>query len=134
MDKIKLVTASTMLSLWALSAGAVTVTPADAMSQVGHAAKVCGVVASTVYESDSRARPTFVTLISATQPSASQGLTAVIYGTDRGKFGANPEAVLQGQRICVTGFVSFFRQRPEMILSDPAQVSYVSPQSIAELH
>ena len=51
-----------------------------------------------------------------------------------GKFGANPEAVLQGQRICVTGFVSFFRQRPEMILSDPAQVSYVSPQSIAELH
>jgi hypothetical protein len=134
MDKIKLVTASTMLSLWALSAGAVTVTPADAMSQVGHAAKVCGVVASTVYEGDSRARPTFVTLISATQPSASQGLTAVIYGTDRGKFGANPEAVLQGQRICVTGFVSFFRQRPEMILSDPAQVSYVSPQSIAELH
>ncbi|HWZ67195.1 MAG TPA: hypothetical protein VNW89_05170 [Stellaceae bacterium] len=134
MDKIKVVTASTMLSLWALSAGAVTVTPADAMSQVGHAAKVCGVVASTVYEGGSRARPTFVTLISPAQPSASQGLTGVIYGTDRGKFGANPEAVLQGQRICVTGFVSFFRQRPEMILSDPAQVSYVSPQSIAELH
>src|SRR5882724_7111390 len=84
MDKIKVVTASTMLCLWALSAGAVTVTPADAMSQVGHPAKVCGVVASTVYEGGSRARPTFVTLISAAQPSASQGLTAVIYGTDRG--------------------------------------------------
>ena len=44
-----------------------------------------------------------------------------------------PEAALQGQRICVTGVVSFFRQRPEMILSSPTQVSYVSPQSIAEL-
>ena len=41
---------------------------------------------------------------------------------------------MQGQRVCVTGFVSFFRQRPEMILSNPAQVSYVSPQSIAQLH
>jgi DNA/RNA endonuclease YhcR with UshA esterase domain len=57
----------------------------------------------------------------------------VIYGTDRAKFGGNPEAVLQGQRICVTGFVSFFRQRPEMILSSPTQVSHASPQSLAEL-
>jgi hypothetical protein len=133
MHKIKVVTASTVLSLWALSAGAVTVTPADAMSQVGHTARVCGVVASTVYETNSRAQPTFVTLVSPDQPSANRALTAVVYGTDRAKFGGNPEAVLQGQRICVTGFVSFFRQRPEMILSHPAQVSYVPPQSIAQL-
>ena len=134
MHRMKLAIASTAFGLWALSAGAVTVTPADAMSQVGRAAKVCGVVASTVYEPNSRAHPTFVTLISPDQPSANRALTAVIYGTDRAKFGGNPEAVLQGQRVCVTGFVSFFRQRPEMILSNPAQVSYVSPQSIAQLH
>lgn len=125
--------ASTALSLWALSASAVTVTPADAMSQVGHSARVCGVVASTIFDANSRAHPTFVTLVSADQPNASRALTAVIYGTDRAKFGGAPEAVLQGQRICVTGFVSFFRQRPEMILSDPTQVSYVAPQSIAQL-
>jgi hypothetical protein len=131
---MKLAIASTAVGLWALSAGAVTVTPADAMSQVGRAAKVCGVVASTVYEANSRAHPTFVTLISPDQPSANRALTAVIYGTDRAKFGGNPEAVLQGQRVCMTGFVSFFRQRPEMIVSNPAQVSYTSPQSIAQLH
>jgi len=130
---MKVVVASTALSLWAFSASAVTVTPADAMGQVGHSAKVCGMVASTVYEASSRARPTFVTLISPDQPSASRALTAVIYGTDRAKFGGTPEAALQGQRICVTGFVSFFRQRPEMILSDPTQVSYFAPQSIAQL-
>ena len=133
MHRMKLAIASTAVGLWAISAGAVTVTPADAMSQVGRAAKVCGVV-SAVYEASSRAHPTFVTLISPGQPSANRALTAVIYGTDRAKFGGNPEAVLQGQRLCVTGFVSFFRQRPEMILSNPAQVSYVSPQSIAQLH
>jgi len=57
----------------------------------------------------------------------------VIYGTDRAKFGGTPEAALQGQRICMTGFVSFFRQRPEMILSAPTQVSYFGPPNIAEL-
>jgi hypothetical protein len=59
-------------------------------------------------------------------------MTAVIYGTDRAKFGM-PEVALQGQRLCVAGFVSFFRQRPEMILSDPRQLSFVAPQSVAEL-
>jgi len=129
---MKIAIASAAVGLWVFSAGAVTVTPADAMSQVGHAAKVCGVVASAVFDANSRAHPTFVTLISPDQPRANPALTAVIYSTDRAKFGGTPEAVLQGQRICVTGFVSFFRQRPEMILSDPTQVSYVTPQSIAE--
>ena len=133
MRRIKLAVASAAVSLWALSAGAVTVTPADAMSQVGQTARVCGVVASTVYEANLRARPTFATLVNPDQPNANRALTMVVYGTDRAKFGGNPEAVLQGQRICVTGFVSFFRERPEMILSDPRQVNFVAPQSIAQV-
>jgi len=43
------------------------------------------------------------------------------------------EMTLQGQRICVTGFVSFFRHRPEMILTQPSQVSFVTLPNIAEL-
>ena len=128
----KVAIASTALSLWAFSAGAATVTPTDAMGQVGHNAKVCGVVASGVYEASARAHPTFLTIINADYPDAGKALTAVIYGTDRAKFGT-PEAALQGQRVCVTGFVSFFRQRPEMILSNPAQVSFMAPPSVAEL-
>ena len=129
---IKMTIASTALSLWAVSAGAVTVTPADAMSQVGHAAKVCGVVASANYAADARAHPTFLTLVDPGQPNPNGVLTAVIYGTDRAKFGS-PEATLPGQRVCVTGFISYFRQRPEMILSNPSQLSYYPPPSIAEL-
>jgi hypothetical protein len=133
MHTVKVAIASTALGLWAFSAGAVTVTPAEAMGQVGHVAKVCGIVASTVYEANAPARPTFVTLISPDQPNVNRTFTAVIYGTDRAKFGGAPEAALQGQRMCVTGFVSFFRQRPEMILSTLTQLFYYAPPSVAAL-
>src|SRR5439155_16679881 len=96
MRTIQAAITSMALSLWALSAGAVTVTPADAMSQVGHTARICGVVASAVYEANSPAHPTFVTLISPDDPNVNRALTAVIYGSDRAKFGGAPEAALQG--------------------------------------
>src|SRR5437667_12384209 len=133
MHTVKVAIASTASSLWALSAGAVTVNPADAMGQVGRTARVCGIVASAVYKAESSAHPTFVTLVSPDQPNVNQALTAVIYGSDRAKFGGAPEALLQGRRLCVTAFVIFFRQRPEMILSDPTQVSYIVPPSVAQL-
>jgi len=129
---IKAAIVSTGLSLCAFSAGAVTVTPGDAMSQVGHTAKVCGVVASANYAADARAHPTFLTLVNPSQSNSNGVLTAVIYGTDRTKFG-NPEVTLPGQRVCATGFITYFRQRPEMILSNPSQLSYYPPPSIAEL-
>ena len=129
---MKVAIASATLSLVAFSAGAVTVTPGDAMGQVGHTAKVCGVVASANYAADARAHPTFLTLVNPVQPNPAAVLTAVIYGTDRAKFG-NPEMTLPGQRVCVTGFISYFRQRPEMMLSNPSQLSYFPPTSIAEL-
>jgi hypothetical protein len=133
MQTMKAAIASTALTLWAFSAGAITVTPADAMGEVGRTARVCGVVASAVYQANSSARPTFLTLVSPDQPNVNRALTAVIYRSDRAKFGGMPEAALQGRRLCVTGFVSFFRQRPEMILSSPTQLFYAAPPSVAEL-
>ena len=133
MYSAKVAFASAALSLWALSANAVTVTPTDVMGEVGHTARVCGVVAWATYEVNNRAHPTFVTMVDPDQPNTNRVLTAVIYGTDRAKFGSAPEAALEGQRICVTGFVSFFRNRPEMILSYPRQVSFVAPPKVAEL-
>ena len=87
--------------------------PHHVMGEVGHTARVCGVVAWATYEVNFRAHPTFVTMVDPDQPNALHALTAVIYGDDRAKFGGAPETALEGQRICVTGFVSFFRQRPE---------------------
>jgi hypothetical protein len=129
---MKVAIATTALSLVTFSASAATVAPADAMGQVGHTAKVCGVVASANYAADARAHPTFVTLVNPVQPNPAAALTAVIYGTDRAKFG-NPEMTMPGQRVCVNGFISYFRQRAEMMLSNPSQVSYYPPPSVAEL-
>jgi predicted alpha/beta hydrolase family esterase len=129
---MKVAIAAAVVSLVAHSAGAATVAPTDAMGQVGHTAKVCGVVATADYAADARAHPTFLTLVNPAQPNPAAALTAVIYGTDRAKFG-NPEKTMPGQRVCVTGFISYFRQRPEMILSGPSQLSYFPPPSVAEL-
>jgi hypothetical protein len=133
MHTAKMAIVSTALTLGAFSASAATVTPAEAMGQVGHTAKVCGIVASAVFEANSSGHPTFLTLVNPKQPNVNRGLTGVIYGSDRAKFGSPPEVALQGKLVCMTGFVSFFRERPEMILSDPRQVSYSVPPSVAQL-
>jgi DNA/RNA endonuclease YhcR with UshA esterase domain len=123
---------SAVLSLWAVSAGAVSVDPTAAMANVGRTATVCGSVASADYMAGSRANPTFLTVVNSDRPDSKGALTAVIYGHDRAKFGT-PEMTLHGQRVCVTGHISFFRGRPEMILSTPRQLSYSAPPSIAQL-
>src|SRR6266446_3207590 len=91
MHTVKVAIATMAISLWAFSSGAVTVTPADAMGQVGRTAKVCGIVASAVYEAKSAAHPTFVALVIHDQPNVNRALTAVIYGSDRAKFGSLPK-------------------------------------------
>jgi DNA/RNA endonuclease YhcR with UshA esterase domain len=132
MHTAKIVIASTAFSLWAFSAGAVALSPVDTMGHIGQTATVCGAVASADYAAGSRANPTFLTLVDPDQANSNRALTAVIYGSDRAKFGT-PEMTLQGQRICVTGHISYFRGRPEMILSTPTQLFYYPPPSVAEL-
>jgi len=48
--------------------------------------------------------------------------TAVIYGDHRSKFGT-PETSLRGKRICVTGQISDYHGKPEIVLTDPGQLS-----------
>jgi hypothetical protein len=98
----------------------------------GRTATVFGLVASADYMAGSRANPTFLTLVNSDQPDRKGALTAVIYGHDRTKFGT-PETTLQGQRVCVSGYISFFRGRPEMILSTPRQLPYPVAPSVAQL-
>jgi DNA/RNA endonuclease YhcR with UshA esterase domain len=128
----RLAITSAVLGIWASSAGAVSIDPSAAMTVIGRNATVCGIVASADYMVGSRANPTFLTVVNPNQPDPKGALTAVIYGHDRAKFGA-PEAMLQGQRVCVTGYISFFRGRPEMILSSPRQMNYYAPPNVAQL-
>jgi|SRR6516162_5213822 hypothetical protein len=48
--------------------------------------------------------------------------TAVIYRDNRPKFGA-PETSLRGKQICVTGEISDYYAKPEIVLTDPSQLT-----------
>ncbi len=109
---------STLLGLWAFSAGAASLSAADAASHVGEDAKVCGVVASAKFAVNS---PAQTTLLNLDKPYPEQVFTVVIFGDDRPKFGA-PETALQGKRICVSGVIQLYHEKPEIILKEPRQL------------
>jgi hypothetical protein len=90
---------SAVLLVWASSAYAEPVSPEDAVRHIGETATVCGVVRSAKFASSSRAQPTFLDL---DKPYPNAPFTAVIFGSDRAKFGM-PETLLRGKRVCVTG-------------------------------
>jgi DNA/RNA endonuclease YhcR with UshA esterase domain len=119
MNSAKLFAASAVFGLWAFSTSAAPLNPEDAAGHIGETATVCGVVASAKFAAGSRSQPTFLDLGKA-YPNAA--FTAVIFGDDRRKFGT-PETSLRGKRICVTGQIREYRGKPEIIVSDPSQLT-----------
>jgi hypothetical protein len=94
------------------------ISPADAKDHVGENATVCGDVASTHYAARTRGNPTFINLDRA---YPNQIFTALIWGSDRPKFGS-PEETYRGKHICVTGTISAYRGVPEVIVREPSQI------------
>jgi DNA/RNA endonuclease YhcR with UshA esterase domain len=115
----KLAVASAILGLWGLPISAETLSPGDARSHIGESATVCGIVASTKFAANSRSQPTFLDF---DKPYPNAVFTAVIFGSDRQKFGT-PEMSLRGKRVCVTGQIRDYPGRPEIIVNDPSQLT-----------
>jgi hypothetical protein len=112
------VTAMCSLDIFAL-ANAASLKPEEAAGHVGENATVCGVVASATYAAQV---PTAPTLLNFGKPYPNQIFTAVIFGSDRKKFGT-PEILLREKEVCVTGGIFLYHGEPEMILRDPKQLS-----------
>jgi micrococcal nuclease len=51
-----------------------------------------------------------------------QKLSVVIKGKDRDKFPISPEIAFKDKTICVTGVVSDYNGKPEIVVTDPAQI------------
>jgi DNA/RNA endonuclease YhcR with UshA esterase domain len=96
-----------------------SITPAQAAEHLGEDATVCGIVASATYAQRSRRTPTFLNL---DRPYPHHIFTIVIWGDNRAKFSTPPES-LRGARICVSGAILFYRGKPEIIVSEPSQIS-----------
>ena len=115
------------IALLALTAGiacaasppaAASLSAADAVRHMGEHAEVCGLVASAKFASSSRGQPTFLNLDRAYPDHV---FTALIWGSERGAFRYPPES-LQGERICVSGTISEYRGRAQIVVSRPEQI------------
>jgi hypothetical protein len=94
------------------------ITAAEAKDHVGETRTVCGKVASTHFASSSKGQPTFLNL---DEPYPKEDFTILIWGSDRAKFGA-PETKYKDAKVCVTGKITSFRGKAEIIATEPTQI------------
>jgi hypothetical protein len=107
-----------LVSLAAVHAGVPSLQSYQAKNHIGETATVCGLVVSSKYAEASHRSPTFLNLDRA---YPQQPFTIVIWGADRAKFG-KPEANYADKRVCVTGTITEYRGKPEIIATDPSQI------------
>ncbi len=107
-----------LVSIVPLSAGAATLTTADAKNHIGEQATVCGKVASERTATNSRGEPTFINLDSA---YPNQIFTVLVWGEDRRNVGELPR---DGSRICASGMIQDYRGVPEIVVRSSGQLSH----------
>ena len=91
----------------------------DAAGHVGEIGTVCGLVVSSKFAMRSKGQLTFLNL---DRPHPQHVFTVVIWGKDRPKFG-KPDRTFAGKRICVSGLIADFEGRPEMMATNPDQIT-----------
>jgi predicted lipoprotein len=104
-----------LFSFAAASALAQTIAPNDAKNYVGKDVTVEGVVSEVHHTASGKA---IFLDIGGRYPE--QQFAAVVFASDFGKF---PKVdSLEGKTVDVTGAIKVYHGRPEIILSDPAQI------------
>jgi len=94
------------------------ITAVEAKDHVGETRTVCGKVASTHFASKSKGEPTFLNL---DEPYPKEIFTILIWGGDRAKFGT-PETKYKDATVCVTGKITSYRGKPEIMANQPSQI------------
>ncbi|HYM94726.1 MAG TPA: hypothetical protein VET23_11345 [Chitinophagaceae bacterium] len=95
------------------------ITPEDAKNYVGKTVTVCGKVKSTYQPNSVNSHPTFIDFGNK-YPNAI--FTAVIWESDLSKFSYKPKRKLKHKKICVTGVIKLYKEKPEIIVSNPSQI------------
>jgi hypothetical protein len=96
-----------------------SITAEEAKDHAQETNTVCGLVAGTRYLDTAKTKPTFLNF---TKPFPEQNFTVVIQNDARGKFKGPPEEVFKNKNICVTGFITISRDRPQIVVTDPSQI------------
>jgi len=91
----------------------------EAGKHIGEKLTVCDKVFGGRYFENSNGQPTLLNMGDA---YPNNPFTFVIYGADRKKFNYTPEEFLVNKQVCVTGEIKSYRDKPQIIVTDTAQV------------
>jgi hypothetical protein len=113
-----------ILAFFAVMAGkasAQTVIPAkDAAKHIGETVTITDKVFSGKYFDNNK-----MTLLDIGGYNPNQLLTLMIPGADKEKFKGSPEIDYKGKEVTVTGKIIEYKGKPEIIVTDPAQIKLV---------
>jgi hypothetical protein len=91
---------------------------ANAKDHVGETATVCGHVADSNY----LANGSHLTFLNFDRPYPNHTFTAFVAADNRSKF-ENAEVRYRDKDICVTGQIVDYQGKPEIVLTDPNQIT-----------
>lgn len=92
----------------------------EAQSHIGESITVYGPVVDTNYAAKVNGQPTYLN-IGVPYPDKS-GVSALIWGEDRGAFSAAPESVYKGKTVCVTGEPYMYNGQCYIKVTSPSQI------------
>ena len=105
-----------------------SLTGEDALQHLQETNTVCGTVASAKYVESSPEKPTYLNF---DRPYPNQTCAVLIPSSLRPRFKDPPETALLGKRICVTGFITDVRGKPQIPIAAPSQITVKEPAAPA---
>lgn len=101
------------------SVDSVSIKASEASKYIGQKKTVCGTVVSAVFAIQSRGQPTFLNL---DKPYPDHLFTVVIWGSNRSRFPQPPEKAFRDKRICASGSITMYKNKPQIIVDLPTQI------------
>ena len=99
--------------------GQISIKLSEVSQHIGDSVRVCGSVAGMRYFENSKGQPTLLN-IGLKYPN--HQLTVVIMATVRQQFSGKVED-LQDKKICITGSIILYKEKPEIIIEKPGQIT-----------
>lgn len=95
---------------------------AEVKDHIGDSVKVEGIISGVRYLETAKNTPTFIN-VGGNYPN--QLLTVVIWGDVRKYMSSVPATKDEGSKIIVTGKIELYKDKPQIVVKDPAQLEIV---------
>ena len=115
----KLILALSLILISATTFAQQEIKTEDAAKHEGDSVKICSKIFGARYFETSNKAPTLLN-VGAKYPDAP--LTIVIYGENRPAFKNKPDEFYLDKNICVTGRITMYRGKPQIVISSEEQM------------